>query len=514
MDLDKRVCDRARKSRDARFDGRFFIAVTTTGIYCRPICPVRSPKDAHIRYYASAAAAEAAGYRPCLRCRPEASPGSPAWLGTSSLVSRALRLIGEGALDEEGVDRLGDRLGVTARHLRRLFLQHLGATPLDVALTRRVHFAKKLVDETTLPFGEIAFAAGFGSLRRFNGQIRRTFARTPTELRRLARTHAAGEAGCYRFRLAYRPPYDWDGVLAFLRARATAGVEAVDAACYRRTIVVDGKSGSVEISRHDSGTALQLDVRFPDPRALLTIVERVRRVFDLGADPGVIEAHLRADPLLARAIARRPGVRTPGAWDGFELAVRAILGQQVSVRAATTIAGRIAATFGSPIAEAGSLSRLFPTPAQLATAPIERAGVMPARAETIRALARSVMNGAIDLSWSADSRAAVAALVALPGVGRWTAEYIAMRVLGEPDALPTGDLVLRRMAGDLSASELDRRSEVWRPWRAYAVMLLWRVAAESGSPPRRTRHAHQADGSARARRPARRGVVAAARRTG
>jgi AraC family transcriptional regulator of adaptative response / DNA-3-methyladenine glycosylase II len=479
MDLDTRICDRARRSRDARFDGRFFIAVTTTGIYCRPICPVRAPKDQHIRYYATAAAAEAAGYRPCLRCRPEASPGTPAWLGTSGLVSRALRLIGEGALDDDGVDALADRLGVTARHLRRLFLQHLGATPLDVALTRRVHFAKKLVDETTLPFGEIAFAAGFGSLRRFNGQMRRTFERTPTELRRLARSAAACDAGCYRFRLAYRPPYDWDGVLAFLRARATAGVEAVDAATYRRTIVFDGKSGVIDVGRLDSGTALGLEVRFPDPRALLTIVERVRRIFDLAADPAIIAQQLRVDPLLGRAIARHPGVRTPGAWDGFELSVRAILGQQVSVSAATTVAGRVAALFGSPVSGDGGLSRLFPTPAQLATAPIERAGVMPARADTIRSLARGVMSGAVDLTWSADSRAAVAALVALPGIGRWTAEYIAMRALGEPDAWPSGDLVLRRVAGGVSARELDRRADAWRPWRAYAVMLLWQGESEA-----------------------------------
>ena len=290
-------------------------------------------------------------------------------------------------------------------------------------------------------------------------------------------------------------------------------MESVDATRYRRTIIVDGKSGSIEVSRHDSGTALQLEVRFPDPRALLTIVERVRRVFDLGADPAVIEAQLRSDPLLARAIARRPGVRTPGAWDGFELAVRAILGQQVSVGAATTIAGRVAGLFGSPVADPSGLSRLFPTPAQLATAAIERAGVMPARAATIRALAKSVMNHAVDLSWSTDSRAAVAALVALPGVGRWTAEYIAMRALGEPDALPTGDLVLRRVAGELSAAELDRRSDAWRPWRAYAVMLLWQVAADSAHS-RRTRHEHQSDGATRARRPAGRRVVAAARRTG
>jgi AraC family transcriptional regulator, regulatory protein of adaptative response / DNA-3-methyladenine glycosylase II len=479
MELDHRACDRARRSRDARFDGRFFIGVTSTGIYCRPICPARAPKDEHIRYFPSAAAAEAAGFRPCLRCRPEASPGTPAWLGTSGIVSRALRLISDGALDDAGVERLADRLGVTGRHLRRLFLRHLGATPLDVALTRRTHFAKKLLDETTLAMGEVALASGFGSLRRFNSQVRRTFRRTPTELRRLARQHVVAEPECYRFRLAYRPPYDWDAVLDFLRARATPGVEQVEGCHYRRTIEVDGKSGVIDVSRLDTVAALQLTVRFPDPRALLRIVERVRRVFDLGADPAVIAEHLRADPLLRRPLARHPGIRTPGAWDGFELAVRAILGQQISVRAATTIAGRIALMFGSPVPDDRGLGRLFPTPVQLANAVVERAGVMPARAETIRSLARHVAGGSIAFGSCADGRVMVSALKALPGIGDWTAEYIAMRALGEPDAFPSGDLVLRRAAGDCTARELDRASQAWRPWRAYAVMLLWRGAMEN-----------------------------------
>jgi AraC family transcriptional regulator of adaptative response / DNA-3-methyladenine glycosylase II len=486
MELDQRACDRARRSRDARFDGRFFIAVTSTGVYCRPICPARAPKDEHVRYFPTAAAAEAAGFRPCLRCRPEASPGTPAWLGTSGLVSRALRLIGEGALDDEGVERLADRLGVTARHLRRLFVQHLGATPLDVALTRRVHFAKKLLDETTLAFSQVAFASGFGSLRRFNGQIRRTYRRTPTELRRLARQHVVADPGCYRFRLAYRPPYDWDGILAFLRARATPGVESVEDGCYRRTIAVDGTHGVIAVSRLESGSALGLEVRFPDPRALLFIVERVRRVFDLGADPASIGDHLRVDPLVGRMVAQHPGIRTPGAWDGFELAVRAILGQQISVRAATTIAGRIASRFGTPVADGRGLERLFPTAARLAEAAIERAGVMTARADTIRGLARHVANGTIALDACTDARATVSALLALPGIGRWTAEYIAMRALGEPDAFPSGDLVLRRVTGARTARELEHRSEAWRPWRAYAVMLLWQSAGESapGARPR------------------------------
>ena len=340
-----------------------------TRVYCRPICPVRAPKDDHIRYFPTAAAAEAAGFRPCLRCRPEASPGTPAWLGTSAVVSRALRLIGEGSLDEDGVDALAGRLGMTARHLRRLFLQHLGATPVEVAHTRRVHFAKKLLDETALAFSQVAFASGFGSVRRFNSQIRRTYARTPTELRRLARQRVVADPECYRFRLAYRPPYDWAALLAFLNARATPGVESVEQSRYRRTITVDGAHGAIDVSRAESGPALCLEVRFPDPRALLFIVERVRRMFDLGADPAVIAEHLRADPLLRKPLAGHPGIRVPGAWDGFELAVRAILGQQVSVRAATTIAGRLASMFGTPVADARGLSRLFPTPAQLKTRP-------------------------------------------------------------------------------------------------------------------------------------------------
>ena len=300
-----------------------------------------------MRYFASAAAAGAAGYRPCLRCRPEASPGTPAWLGTSGLVSRALRLIGDGALDEGGVERLADGLGVTARHLRRLFLQHLGATPTFVALTRRVHFAKRLLDETPLAIHRVAFASGFGSVRRFNSQMRRTYARTPTELRRRARPGTIHDPECYRFRLAYRPPYDWEAVLAFLGARATLGVESVEAGCYRRTIALEGRHGAIAVSHLEPGLALGLEVRFPEARALLGIVERVRRVFDIGADPAVIGKHLESDRLLRGSHRNHPGIRTPGAWDGFELAVRAILGQQISVRAATTIAGRIASRFGS-----------------------------------------------------------------------------------------------------------------------------------------------------------------------
>ena len=484
MELNRRICDRARRSRDARFDGKFFIAVTTTKIYCRPICPARSPKDENVRYYPTAAAAQAAGFRPCLRCRPEASPGTPAWLGTSGIVSRGLRLISDGALDRDGVDALADRLGVTARHLRRLFIQHLGATPIEVALTRRVHFAKKLIDETNLPMAEIAFASGFGSLRRFNGEIRRTYSRTPTELRRLSRKIAGGD-DCYRFRLAYRPPYDWKAAISFLAARATPGVESVEANRYQRTIAIDGHAGSIAVGPAADGPALILEVRFGDPRALLAIVERVRRMFDIGADPGVIADQLSADSLLKRTLGAHAGIRTPGAWDPFELTVRAILGQQISVRAATTIAGRVAERFGTPVDAAVPLSRLFPAPAQLVDAPIEEAGIISARASTIRALARAVLDKRV--CFDADS--ILPSLRTIAGIGEWTAQYVAMRALNEPDAFPSGDLVLRRMAGDLSTRELDRRSESWRPWRAYAVMLLWRAATDLEEQNRRTRHA-------------------------
>jgi AraC family transcriptional regulator of adaptative response / DNA-3-methyladenine glycosylase II len=485
MDLDRRACDRARRSRDARFDGRFFIGVTSTRIYCRPICPVRAPKPRNIVYFQTAAGAQAAGFRPCLRCRPEASPGTPAWLGTSAIVSRGLRLIGDGALDRGSVGDLADRLGVTDRHVRRLFLEHLGATPLAVALTRRVHFAKKLLDETSLPISQVALASGFGSLRRFNGEMRRAYRRAPRDLRRLARKPAAPDPECYRFRLAYRPPYDWPALLAFLRARATPGVESVTDSRYRRTIVFEGRQGVIDVSHAEEAPVLQLDVRFPDPRALLSIVERVRRMFDLGADPAVIARHLRGDPLLRRALASHSGIRTPGAWDGFELAVRAILGQQISVPAATTIAGRIATLFGSAFAGGSGLDRLFPTAAQLADAPLERAGIIGARAQTIREIGRQVADGRMTFATAADAASTTAALMEVPGIGRWTAEYIAMRAFGEPDAFPSGDLVLRRETGQATAPALDARAERWRPWRAYAVMLVWQQARDRQTAGRR-----------------------------
>lgn len=479
MKLDWQVCTRARHSRDARFDGKFFIAVLSTGIYCRPICPARTVKDGNVRYYPTAAAAADAGFRPCLRCRPESSPGTPAWFGTSAIVSRGLRLIGEGALEDENVDRLADRLGVSARHVRRLFIQHLGAAPLEVARTRRIHFAKKLLDETSLPISEVAYAAGFGSLRRFNGEIRRVYDRTPSQLRRIAPQNRVVEPECYRLRLAYRPPLDWNALLDFLAARATPGVESVKGSTYRRTISAGGKSGVIAVSQIESRCSLLLEVRFPDPRALLTIAERVRRIFDLGADPASIAEALRLDPVLRAPLTRHPGIRVPGSWDGFELAVRAILGQQISVSAATTIAGRIAAQFGTEVEELEGLNRLFPTPAQLASAFLESSGVIGTRADAIRTLARRVLDGSLSLGPFADAAAVITSLAAVPGIGSWTAQYIAMRALNEPNAFPSGDSVLLRTTGAATSRELELHSQAWRPWRAYAVMLLWQLAREA-----------------------------------
>ncbi len=473
MKLDWRICSRARLSRDPRFDGKFFIAVRGSRVYCRSICPAPTAKEENCRYYPTAAAAAEAGYRPCLRCRPECSPGTPAWIGTPSTVSRALRLIDEGGLDDGGVEALAERLGLGSRHLRRLFLRHLGATPLAVAQMRRLQFAKKLIDETSLPMCQLALASGFGCVRRFNDAIRRVYHRTPTQIRRLAKQKEVQPEDQYLFRLRFRPPYDWKGMLAFLAPRATPGVEIVERGTYRRTISHDGQHGYFEVSIDPGAMALVARVHFANPSALFFIVERIRAMFDVNADWAAIVASLRKDRALAPRVAEHPGLRVPGCWNGFELAVRAILGQQISVKAATTIAGRIAATFGAPVSAAPGLSRIFPSPATLADAPLARLGLPQLRAETIRALAREVCHGRLRFEGAVDSEDVLARLGEVPGIGKWTAQYVAMRALGEPDAFPSGDLGLLRALGLGSTREVERRSERWRPWRAYAAMYLW-----------------------------------------
>jgi AraC family transcriptional regulator of adaptative response / DNA-3-methyladenine glycosylase II len=475
MKLDLQVCSRARLSRDPRFDGKFFIGVLGSRVYCRSICPAPTAKEKNVRYFSTAAAAAEAGFRPCLRCRPEASPGTPAWLGTPTTVSRALRLIAESGLDDGGVEGLADRLGVGARHLRRLFIQHLGAPPSAVAQTRRLHFAKKLIDETSLPMGEVALSSGFGCVRRFNAAIRKVYKRTPTQIRRLSRHAGVQPDNQYLFRLKYRPPYDWEGMLRFLAARATPGVECVENGHYFRSICLNGNDGSVELSLDQDNDALLARVQFGDPRSLFLIVERLRAMFDLNADWSAIAPGLRTDPALASRVDAQPGLRVPGCWSGFELAVRAILGQQITVKGATTLAGSLVRAFGRPYASPNKLSHVFPRPEDLADADFTSIGLTKARAATIRGLARAVVDGKISFEGVVAPEDFLSRICEIPGIGAWTAQYVAMRALGEPDAFPSGDLGLLRSLGLTNSTELEGRGETWRPWRAYATMYLWSV---------------------------------------
>jgi AraC family transcriptional regulator of adaptative response / DNA-3-methyladenine glycosylase II len=479
MNLDWQICSRARLSRDPRFDGRFFIGVIGSRVYCRSICPAPTAKEKNVRYFPTAAAAAEAGFRPCLRCRPESSPGTPAWLGTSSTVSRALRLIGESGLEDGGVEVLAERLGVGSRHLRRLFLRHLGATPIAVAQTRRLHFAKKLIDETGLPMNQVALASGFGSVRRFNAGIRRVYLRTPSQIRRLAKQKNVQPGNHYLFKLHFRPPYHWEGMMSFLGARATPGVEVVEAGKYRRTISLNGLDGYFEVSFDEARDALLVRIEFGDPHSLFFIVERIRKMFDLGADWATIAPSLKSDPVLAGSVAADPGLRVPGCWNGFELAVRAILGQQITVKGATAMAGRMAHSFGMPYRVASGLTHLFPPPAILADAKLEDIGLTGARAETIRALARAVCSGEVNFGGVVDSDAFLSRLCEIPGIGKWTAQYVAMRALGEPDAFPSSDIGLLHAVALKTSRGLEQRAEAWRPWRAYAAMYLWRIAGQS-----------------------------------
>ncbi|MBW2415452.1 MAG: DNA-3-methyladenine glycosylase 2 family protein [Deltaproteobacteria bacterium] len=481
MQLTPDICYRALRTRDARFDGRFFVAVRSTGVYCRPICPASTPKRENCVFVPCAAAAQEAGYRPCLRCRPEASPGTPAWLGTSATVSRGLRLIGEGVLDHGSVADLAERLGVGERHLRRLFLQHLGAAPLAVAQNRRLLFAKKLLDETGLPMAEVAFASGFASVRRFNAAVRAGYGRTPRELRR-ARRGSSRDRSETVLKLPFRRPFDWQGLLDFLALRAIPGVEVVSEGRYTRSVEIGAARGTIRVEGpSERQDCLVASIRLDASAPLIEVAERLRRVFDLGADPGEIARHLRSDPELARRLDASPGVRVPGAWDGFELAVRAILGQQVSVRGATTLAGRLASRYGEALSQpdAPGVSHLFPTPAILGRARLAGLGLPGARARAISGLARAVDAGRLRLDASRGLEDTVRTLCELPGIGEWTAQYVAMRALREPDAFPAGDLGLRRAlrsgngAGPMAEKALALRAEAWRPWRAYAAVLLW-----------------------------------------
>ena len=493
-------------ARDPRFDGVFFVGVTTTGIYCRPICPARTPARSRCTFHATAALAEAAGFRACFRCRPEVAPGHAPVDAVDTLVTAATQRIAEGALNDRSLDDLAAELGVSARHLRRALEAKLGVSPVELAQSRRLALAKQLLQDTALPLTEIAFAAGFASVRRFNAVFAARMGRSPSALRSRPRdrarakhappraegipsgrrAHGGGGEGV-TLRLDVRAPYDWDRLLAFLHQRAIPGVETVVDGAYRRIIHMHGKTGTIEV-RYAGRLALTVSPELLP--VLMPLVARVRRMFDLDARPDQIRAVLGRDKLLGKLVAARPGLRVPGAIDPFEAAVRALLGQQVSVAAATTLAGRFAAQLGQPFGDAGSraatsaagggLAYRFPTAAEVVAAGpdrIAKLGLPGARAKALHALAAGVASGSIKLDGARELEAFVAELVELPGIGPWTAHYLAMRALHVPDAFPAADLGVQKVLGMKGAKAAEARAEAWRPFRAYAVMHLWESLA-------------------------------------
>ncbi len=498
---------RAVESRDRRFDGYFFTAVTTTGIYCRPSCPAKTPGRDRVRFYPTAAAAQGAGFRACKRCIPGAVPGSPEWDLRGDTAGRAMRLIDEGLVEREGVPGLAQRLGYGERQLRRILLADLGAAPLALARAQRAGTARLLLETTDLPITEVAFAAGFASLRQFNDTIREIHEATPTELRERGRKRAGGPpasvsaviadapwaadtagtadatAGArgtrVHLRLARREPFDFAGLLAFLGPRVIAGVESVGAdGVYRRSLRLPHGPALAEV--RDGDGAVACDLVLADPRDLAPAVSRIRRLLDLDADPVAVADVLGADPVLAPLVALRPGRRAPGAVDGLELAVRAIAGQQISVAAATRITGRIAERLGTPLAgvAAGSpVTHAFPSPEALAEAADEDLPVPQARRATLRNIAAAIATGRLDLGIGADREEARARLMEISGVGPWTAGYVSLRALGDPDVLLIGDLGVRKAAVALGLPEapdaLARRGAPWAPWRSYATHHLW-----------------------------------------
>ena len=489
MELSQQTCKQAWLSKDARFDGKFFIGVKSTGIYCRPVCPVKLPSFKNVTFFKSAAQAGANGYRPCLRCRPETSPGTPVWSGTSATVSRALRLIAKGDLDDSDLPAFSARLGITERHLNRLFNKHLGASPIAVVQTRRLHTAKRLIDETGLPMTQVAMSSGYKSLRRFNDHIKQTYGTTPSKLRKskpLKNKTISND--CYVFKLPYRPPYDWNSILNFLSVRATPGVEQVVDGKYTRSIGTNQHPGIIQVSCDPNNHQLICQIQTSKPEELFIVTEKIKRIFDLGADPQIILSGLKKDKKLFSVVKNNPGFRVPGCWNGFEIAVRAIVGQQISVVGATTVMGKIVKKYGKnpcPAFIAGSASPayIFPTPAALANLDIESLPMPKARAATIARVAQAVVKGEIRFDSDQETDQMVEQLQSIKGIGPWTAQYIAMRALAHPDALLEGDLVLEKKAarlygkGDrMKTSELLEYAEKWRPWRAYAAMHIWNLS--------------------------------------
>jgi AraC family transcriptional regulator of adaptative response / DNA-3-methyladenine glycosylase II len=493
-------CYRFMRSRDPRYDGFFFVGVTSTGIYCRPSCPARLPDRRNVRLFPTAAAAQAAGLRACKRCEPDAAPGSPAWNRRADVAGRAVRLIADGIVDREGVPGLASRLGFSERQLNRILVAEVGAGPAQLARAQRAQAARTLIESTDLSFAQVALAAGFGSIRQFNETIRAIYARTPGELRRRARRRrGATSQGAVELRLPARAPLDGAALLEFLGARAIPGVERVEGGVYRRSLALEHGGGLVALT--PEAGAVRCVLALDDLRDLTAAVARCRRLLDLDADPVSIGAQLEPDPLLGEVARRRPGMRVPGCVDGFELAVRAIVGQQVSVAAARTVLGRLAARYGEPLAEpAGAITHRFPTVDALAGVDPGELPFPRRRGEALRTLARLVAGEGLRFDAGADASAALAALLDIPGVGPWTASYVAMRALGDPDAFPAGDVGIRHALARLGrAGEGPRATalaEPWRPWRSYAVMHLWSSLGDApltpGAQPVRGLGAHHA----------------------
>jgi AraC family transcriptional regulator of adaptative response / DNA-3-methyladenine glycosylase II len=471
MELNTDACFRAVRAHDRRFDGRFFVGITSTHIYCRPICPSRPPKRSNMRFYSSAAAAEGAGFRPCLRCRPERAPGLAPVDAVSRLVGAAIAGIEEHALSSAKVGELAASLGVSDRHLRRVTESELGVSPIELAQTQRLLLAKRLLGETNLSQTEIAFASGFGSVRRFNALFKARYGLNPRSLRG-AGTAAEG----LHCQLEFRPPFAWGSLLDYLRLRAIPGVEMADATHYRRTVSIEERRGWIAVSLGNKQNSLDVEISPSLSPVIGAVIVRVKRLFDLGAVPDAVSASLSQDPLLEKIVRRIPGLRVAGAFDGFELAVRAILGQQVSVKGATTLAGRWAQAFGGPIATPyPALNRLCPSVEQMTSVSandIAALGIVGTRARCLAALSKAVLDRQVVLTFAPNVEEQIDALLRLPGIGPWTAQYIAMRALHWPDAFPSGDLMLMR-AANANRRQLEKLGEAWRPWRSYATHYLW-----------------------------------------
>ncbi|MFF3736218.1 AlkA N-terminal domain-containing protein [Streptomyces sp. NPDC002566] len=480
MHTDRERCVRAVRSKDARFDGWFFTAVLTTGIYCRPSCPVVAPKPENMTFHPSAAACQQAGFRACKRCRPDTSPGSPEWNQRADLLARAMRLIADGVVDRDGVPGLAARLGYSARQVERQLLAELGAGPLALARAQRAQTARLLIETTELPMADVAFAAGFASVRTFNDTVREVFALSPSELRTRRRPERTGTSpatpGALQLRLPFRAPFNPDNVFGHLAATGVPGVEEWREGAYRRTLRLPHGHGIVALTPHPDHIGCRLVLS--DPRDLTVAISRCRRLLDLDADPVAVDGQLRADPLLAPLVDKAPGRRVPRTVDEAEFAVRAVLGQQVSTAAARTHAARLVTAHGDPVEDPeGGLTHLFPTPQALAALDPESLAMPRTRRATFTHLVSQLADGTLHLDVDSDWAQARARLLALPGFGPWTVDVIGMRALGDPDAFLPTDLGVRRAARELglpsTPAALTARAAAWRPWRAYAVQYLW-----------------------------------------